>query len=345
MDALKENYDRVLLVVCAVIALALGVMLTLKAQSLPDQFARSEATQRADFGESQVDVATSATTHLDSKPAWVSSTMPGVPQKPLPLMKSPPIWVKNGEEIDLLDPSSPQICSGIDNAYVTAHDLDAGRSDLKELDEDGDGFNTLEEFTNGKTDPNDDKSHPPFTLKLSLADVKVDNYTHEFRTEGGATGGHGIRETLELFQGGPARPRRTHFLAIGDTFGFHPGHENRYKLVDFVKKEIPDPAGGIPKNESELTIEDTQTDEQFKLKYREPRVTPTSYAVFNYSLPGFEGDIEGFFKVGDTFQLPNDPDNTYEVVELKGTVADGAKVRKKGAAGETPVDISIPPKA
>ena len=138
--------------------------------------------KKAEFGQATADSIKNSIDHISREVKWATPTLEGVPEKPLPLTRSIPIWVKNNEEIDLLDPSSPQIRPPLDNAWAFKYGASVGRDDLLTLDEDNDGFTTLEEFEGGKTDPSDADSHPPYASKMTLSEIKEDTYSLIFRT-------------------------------------------------------------------------------------------------------------------------------------------------------------------
>ena len=119
---------------------------------------------------------------------------------------------------------------------------------------------------------------------------------------------------------------------------------DRYTITGFEKRTVPGTTAGLEKPAHKLTIADAVAGEPFELEYRNPRIIKTYFAVFYYALDGNEAKI-GPLKVGETFSLPNDSNTTYELIELKGELAAGAKIRKKSAAGTTPKDISIFPGA
>lgn len=345
MESLKRNYDRVLLAVAALVALVFGGMMAMKALGLSKQFNRAEAPERAVLGDSGEEAVATASNHLDNRVNWLSPPMPGVPQKPLPLLVSVPVYVQNGAEIDLLDPASPKIRPPIDNAYIFDHRLPGGRSDLLELDFDDDGFNTLEEWSDGKTDPRDKESHPPFTSKLKLADVKTDRYTLSYRTGSDPAGDFSIREETELFPTIPPRPvprKKSHFKTMNKPFGDHPGHEDRYQITGFQHKMVPGGAGGAPQPAHIITISDAKG-APFTIDFKDSYILPTHYAVFHYALPGFNQPLAGAFKVGDVFELPGDPGTKYKVLELSGKVEDGAMIQQLPAPGGTPKDLKILP--
>ncbi|MFP6871921.1 MAG: Amuc_1099 family pilus-like system protein [Verrucomicrobiales bacterium] len=346
MKFLKSNYDRVLAIVMGIVFLGLGILAVKNSLSLSEEFNRQEVTETADYGFNGEDSAKIASAHLAKEVKWQTPTMPGIPQKPIPLTRSVPIWVnKDNVEIDLLNPASQKIRPPLDNDWAFKHGLNVGRTDLLRLDEDKDGFTTQEEFESGKTDPNDPKSHPDYTNKLSVIEIKEDSYSLQYRTGDNPEGEFGIREEATRYEANPRRvppKRKSHFLKLDVNFGTHPGHRDRYKITGFEKRTVPGAAGGLPKQAHKLTMADAVTGESFVLEYRDPRTIYTYFAVFRYALPGKEANI-GPLKLGDTFELPNDPAITYELIEVKGPLADGAKIRKKSPAGETPKDITIMP--
>ncbi len=341
MESLKENYDRVILGVCAVIAIALGSLLTLKALALPDQYTQSFQTEGKDPNDTGVEIVRAASAHLEDAGAWESPSLEGVPMKKLPLFKSVPIWVRGTpvdpsdpqnsdfrwKEYDLLDPSVEPMHEGLGNRYIYDHQLNAGRSDVADMDPDGDGFSNGEEFADGKTDPNDPNDFPPLTNKLSLAKVEATNYVLEYRIADPRE--HSIRETLTDFAGEDV-DRKTEWYPMGATFGSFEGYENRFTLQ--AHQEV----GG----NDVLTLLDTATNQPFQIARREPYPFPTYYAVFHYAHPAHEGILEGVFKVGDRFSLPNEPGVEYEVTELTGDVATGAKILRHAPGGTpTPIDV------
>ena len=351
MESLIRNYDRILAIVMGIVFLGLGVLVVKKSLGLSEEFIRREISGTADYGLNGQDSAKAASAHLGKELKWQTPTMPGIPQKPIPLTRSVPIWVKGGVEIDLLDPSSPKIRPPLDNDWAFRHRLDVGRTDLLGLDEDGDGFTTEEEFESGKTDPNDPKSHPDDTNKLSLLEIKEDSYALIYRTGDNPEGEFGIREEATRYEANPPRvppKRKSHFLKLNTKFGTHPGHKDRYMISGFEKKTVTGTLGGLPKAAHKLTVADAVTGESFVLEYRDPRAIKTYFAVFHYALSGKEAKL-GPLKVGDTFTLPNDTAITYELIELTGIASKGVKIRKKSPDGATPKDITIlpgdPPKA
>ena len=347
MEFIKTNYDRVLMVVAALLAVVFGGMLALKAMGLKSEFERPAAVPKSEFGESGEEAIAGAAKHFAGDFAWSSPTMEGVPQKPLPLFVPVPIYVKNGVEIDLLDPQSPDIRPPIKNAYIFEHRLDGGRSDLNTLDLDGDGFTTEEEFLSGKTDPNDPQSHPALTDKLFVAEIKTDTYRLSYRTGDNPEGDFGVREETDLFLTDPPRdqPRKkSHFIRMNVEFGAHPGHEKRYKITAFEQKEVPARIGDGVNKIGIVTVADAQG-APFKLEQREARVVNTHYALFHYSLPAVDATLARAYKQGEKFKLPGAPELEFEVLEVPADASQGVKIRQLAGPDGTPKDLVIMPLA
>ena len=338
---MKKNYHIIVLAVVIAFGAFLGWMCI---SGTAEEFNSDVvANPKKNFGEATAASIQNSIDHLSRDVKWITPTLDGVPEKPLPLTRSIPIWVKNDEEIDLLDPSSPQISPPLANSWAFKYGVDVGRSDLLSLDEDNDGFTTEEEFLGGKTDPGDEKSHPPYTSKMVLSEIKEDTYALIFRTGDNPDGEFGVREEATRYEAEPARvpPRRkSHFLKMNAVFGTHPSHEDRYQIKAFEKKTKPGGAGGIPTPAHLLTVSDKKSGSDFQLEYKVPKVEKTFFAVIDFQLPGSESQI-GPLKVGESFELPVEPGVKYEVVNLEGTLENGVKLRKTGAEGASPEDITI----
>ena len=338
---MKKNYHIIVLAVVIAFGALLGWMCI---SDTGEEFNSDiNVTPKKNWGEATAALIQNSIDHLSRDVKWTTPTLDGVPEKPLPLTRSIPIWVKNDEEIDLLDPSSPQISPPLANSWAFKYGVDVGRSDLLSIDEDNDGFTTEEEFLGGKTDPGDEKSHPPYTSKMVLSEIKEDTYALIFRTGDNPDGEFGVREEATRYEAEPARvpPRRkSHFLKMNAVFGTHPSHEDRYQIKAFEKKTKPGGAGGIPTPAHLLTVSDKKSGSDFQLEYKVPKVEKTFFAVIDFQLPGSESQI-GPLKVGESFELPVEPGVKYEVVNLEGTLENGVKLRKTGAEGASPEDITI----
>ena len=341
---MNKHYDKIILVFVVIVTVALAAVWIPGYLELKTKFQVDERSSgKAIFGEASADGIQETVDHLQRDVKWVTPTLEGVPEKPLPLTRSIPIWVQNDKEIDLLDPDAPKIRPPLDNSWAFKYGVNVGRDDLLTLDEDNDGYNTLEEFNGGKTNPSDPESHPAYATKLTLSEIKEDTYALIYRTGDNPEGEFGVREEATRYEADPPRvpPRRkSHFLKMNTDFGTHPGHEDRYKITAFEKKTAPGGAGGIPVPAHLLTIADKTSGKEIKLEYKKSILETTYYAVIDFQLPGSESKL-GPFKVGESFELSTEPGAKYEIIELQGTLEKGVKLRKTGSDGASPQDITI----
>ncbi|RZO12186.1 MAG: hypothetical protein EVB09_12310 [Verrucomicrobiaceae bacterium] len=341
---MNKHYDKIILVFVVIVTVALAASWVPGYLGLNEKFQLDQKSSgKALFGEASADGIQETIDHLQRDVKWVTPTLKDVPQKPLPLTRSIPIWVQNDKEIDLLDPDAPKIRPPLDNSWALKNGDSVGRNDLLSLDQDNDGYTTLEEFNGGKTDPSDPESHPAYATKLTLSEIKEDTYALIFRTGDNPDGEFGVREEATRYEADPPRvpPRRkSHFLKMNTDFGTHPGHEDRYKITAFEKRTQPGGAGGIPVPAHLLTIADKTSGKEFKLEYKKSKLETIYYAVIDFQLPGSEAKL-GPFKVGESFELSAEPGVKYEIIELDGTLEKGVKLRKTGPSGASPQDITI----
>ncbi|MDA7605142.1 hypothetical protein OAK04_01260 [Verrucomicrobia bacterium] len=341
---MNKHYDKIILVFVVIVTVALAASWIPGYLGLNEKFQLDQKSSgKALFGEASADGIQETIDHLQRDVKWVTPTLKDVPQKPLPLTRSIPIWVQNDKEIDLLDPDAPKIRPPLDNSWALKNGDSVGRNDLLSLDQDNDGYTTLEEFNGGKTDPSDPESHPAYATKLTLSEIKEDTYALIFRTGDNPDGEFGVREEATRYEADPPRvpPRRkSHFLKMNTDFGTHPGHEDRYKITAFEKRTQPGGAGGIPVPAHLLTISDKTSGKEFKLEYKKSKLETIYYAVIDFQLPGSEAKL-GPFKVGESFELSAEPGVKYEIIELDGALEKGVKLRKTGPSGASPQDITI----
>ncbi len=168
MDWIKANYDKALLGVCGVVALACGGWKIMDSMSFPKLTGKGNdsVVEKSEFGDSKAaDIVKDSYTRLKEVAKIKSpSFTPGLPARlfsPLPTVKP-----AEGESINLLAADSPLVRPPIDNKWLYENNLDITRSDIATLDNDADGFNNTEEWK-AKTNPLDSTSYPDFTSKLT----------------------------------------------------------------------------------------------------------------------------------------------------------------------------------
>jgi hypothetical protein len=280
MHWLKQNYDLsilglgVLLIAASALLFVLPASEELSQTILPSSPARTQ-NQSA---EATIEQIRKASALLESTPK-ISSTQSTDPTLRSSPFVSHPFILKDGKLLDPLQ-GSEKIHPPLDNAWIITHRLDYSDLGVKNRDPDGDGFSNAEEFQ-GKTDPNDPLSTPPSFTKLRLVQFTPIPFRLEFK---GDPSGEGKEFQINLKDlSGRAR---TQYKKLGDLIEAGPDRPP-YKIVSYEKKEGPN-ARGVLSDLSELTIENTVTDEKIILVYNLEKNDPASVGTFKNELNGEE---------------------------------------------------------
>lgn len=205
MEAIKTKYDRILLGLCALVAIIIGGFVLFKALTFKSQFIPpgSAGKELADFGEVKSEMIAKASTALQTR---IERGAAKIGEKTLDLMVSTPvIKTVDGTPIDLLDPSAQQLRPPIDNAWLYNNELDLTREDIASNDDDGDGYTNLEEFE-GKSNPRNRTDVPPFYTKLRYTECVKDPLSLKFSVYNAPE--------VQLTRTEPAR--KNEFLKVGD---------------------------------------------------------------------------------------------------------------------------------
>ena len=301
MQNRNGNYEKVLLGITAVIALGVAGYLVWSSQSFSERLVRRPGSSKNDPGQPPTELINQTLKLLTEKTTWISPVIKG---KPVPLNKSV-LLVKKGDQLYDLQLEDPQLRPPMTNSYLVSNDLPNILSpNVGDLDADSDGFSNLEEF-NKKTNPRDDKSHPPFTDKLVLKRritfdyiIKLNSSSPPYQVQ---------RLTPE--------PRVSKFVSPGEEFGFDRGVV-RFQVKAFNPKKVADPAVG-EKDVSELVMLDKSSNKEFTLV----RGSETNLAEYEAEFEFTLGDRPTrTVKKGDTFQIPG-IGSTYRLLEIEETSA------------------------
>lgn len=306
----ESNYDKIILTVSAVLALAVAGYLFMLKSSFADKLVSSSSTPKSEFGVIPVEEVKAAVGNLQKTFNWVS---PVRANKPVPLNKSIPIVLKEGQLYDMFV-ETPPLRPPMTNKFLRDYDLDYLSPNVGDLDPDEDGFSNVEEFNKG-TNPKSPTDHPPVTDKLFFKERVQNSYILTLQSP-----------ALPLLIQRTEPSRGSVFVqAVPSAFGFEKGIEPRFKALEFTKKETPD-----HKDVSELQVEDVATAQKFTLVYRVP-----------YNLAEFQVKLEYRLKVvqelpaikkGDTFRLP-EVATTFKVLEIAEDSATVAEL-KDGVPGK-----------
>lgn len=315
----KSNYEKVIIIICALAALAGSGWLIYQSLGFSETIATEPAVPKKDFGEIPIEQVRSAITHAATPTQpW---TAPVIKEKPVPLNKSVLLVLKDEQPYDLYVEDSPgPLRPPLTNRFLREYSLPYEHPNVADLDGDNDGFSNLEEFE-GKTDPTNATSHPPITNKLFL----VRRLAKDFRVT--------LKSAASPYQvATPDDVKRKNWFVAGEGDSF--GTDNRFTLVKFERKVVPDDRLG-ERDVSELTIKDNARNNTVVL------VKDVESNIADYS-----AELEFRLKTisaitvpkGETFRIPGFDATTYRLLEVN---EDDAKIAPLNSAGEagTPVEV------
>jgi hypothetical protein len=335
MQKAQGNFERLILICAALLAIATGGWFVRSTFSFPETLVRKEGKEKPFAGEVPVDRIEQATARAASDPqAW---NAPIRSNKPVPLFKSVLLLLKNSEPDNIIDmfTETPPIRPPMTNKWLREANLPKiGESaaylipNVGELDADGDGFTNLEEFearheadgrdVNG-TNPIDPKSHPPITDKLTLAERVAHNYRII------------LRSSSPPFQIATQDAKKKNwFINEGGRFG----DGDRFLAGKLEKKVVPDPKLG-EKDVSELEVEDTVRKTKFPLILGVETNLADYEAVFDFHLKVQE---QVKCMKGESFRIPSAPDTTYKVIDIQ---EDSAVISPLDSGGNAEKQIII----
>ena len=307
MTWVKQNYDRFLLALFAAALLACAGLLFNNVRGYNSIFEtlKGQVKQNRNI---PVNVSperiTNEQKHVDQPDTWNSRMLES--NQRLPLFVSVPYIAKSevsdsGQTKSVLinpytnDPSG-MLHPPVPNAWLIEHNQDMLAQNVLDQDTDGDGFTTLDEWQ-GKTDPTDPKSHPPYWSKLVL--TKFVRVPFRLRYDAG-TGPFQIN-TLDL-------DSPTQFLKVGDAV-----KGTKFKITKYeAKRQMVD---GLNKDVSEVTLTNIESGENIVLPKQTEVDSPTTYAVLTYLWTGKPFAV----KKNQEFTLKPEDNVKYKCVDLSDT--------------------------
>lgn len=290
MESIKTKYDRVLLGLCAFIALVIGALLIFNILSFNGQFTAppKSGSGTANIGTDKSEDAAKALAALGEKVERQPLRLAG--GRVADLFVSTPV-VKTAENavITLMDEAAPQLRPPISNAWLYNNELDLTRSDVAAMDDDGDGYTNLEEFE-GKSNPRSRTDVPPFYTKLQYKECVKEPLSLRFAIYNNGE--------IQLSRTEP-KPSKSAFLKVGDTFSVEP----RFKITKVEMRE--DKAGGVTEQKPVLIIDDSMAKgaPPLEIKLGQTVERPKLSARIVDQLSG----KEYIQKEGDEFELPKLP--------------------------------------
>lgn len=322
MKWLEKNYDKMILLVVGLAAVAVSALLVKSIMGFSGRFERPAVQPRSELAETGIADVRLAQRLMEEPFVWRAPQIGG---RPIRLNTSITVVERAGDGgnviVDMENPASPPLRPPMTNLWLLEHQLDFLRSDVGDLDTDGDGFTNLEEFTAG-TNPRDPQSHPPLTDKLFVSERVPHPYVIVYQA--------GTPPTLQIRR---VEPNTTsQFVDIGATL-FR--DDNRFIIRGFEARQDPSAPPG-QQDSSEVEIEDTVRGETFTLVRGRQVDRGDASAVFTYTL---HSEQELRVREGQQFQLPNAPSVTYKLIDINDT---RALISPLDAAGNPAGEIEIP---
>ena len=306
MAWIKQNYDRFLLAVFALVLLVSAGLLIANARGYSDVFS---PLQNQPAPDPKPDVTVDKE-NIDKKLEKLAA--PDLWQTRsqgkylLPLIVSVPYIAKTEADgtktkVNPVEEGSAPLHPPVPNQWLIDYKQDLLSPNVLEQDADGDGFSTLDEF-NGKTDPSNKDAHPPYWTKLYLKRFVRVPFHLRFEAKNGAS--FFINETDNEDAG-------TQVKKLGETVVL-----GKYKFKLSAYKEKYDTSQGFKKDVSELTLTNIDTGQVVVLPKGEDVDSPTTYAVLDYTWTGLK---EFAVQRDGEFTLAPENNVKYKVLELSDT--------------------------
>ncbi|MEA3188146.1 MAG: hypothetical protein QOD99_1976 [Chthoniobacter sp.] len=314
MDWIKKNYDQAALLLVSFVLLAMSVWLFLNAAHFSETFEslRGDVVHNDKVSIADLSGLEQAKAALAKPAGWSPKAGTGS------LFASEKYILKDGQLISPLQKGQQALHPPVPNEWFDQNHLDILSDGALADDPDGDKFSNLEEF-NGKTDPQDKNSHPAYVTKLRL----VKAIQQPFRL------------LFQAYDGDPAKPdslnfqlntvdvkQPTLFLKLGD-----PIPKTKFKILSFAIKKEVNKKTESEEDVSELTVQNTETNDKVVLVLAKMANSPDSYALFKYLWDGSQFPV----KKDKTFSLKPTEEIVYKLVDIKDTEAliENAKTGEK----------------
>ena len=291
MEWLRSNYDRAAVLAAAAFLILCAIFIFLRAETSRNSSARCEnaAAPNHTIPAGRAPEIVEAIHNLQSPPQWSFSGRSGlfVPEKHFIGANGQPATLKNTQ----LHPPVP-------NEWLEEFGLPLAEGDVLTQDPDGDGFSNLDEWE-GKTNPTEKSSHPPYTALLRCALSRREQFPLVFTSSVGDI--FGINN---LDRNKPTQFRKSGDLVAG----------TKFKITGYTEKHDTD-RNGDTVDVSELTLEQVDTHDEITLVKEKTATSPESVATFVYTWGGSEETFA--VKKDQEFSLKPRTEIKYKLLEVR----------------------------
>lgn len=291
MESLKTKYDRILLGLCALIALAIGGLVVAKTFTFEKEPPPTDDGRRnADLGEDRAEDVARTLAALSETVVRKPKLLEDGIEADL-MVATPALKTADGGVIEIFGPSAVQLRPPIDNKWLYENDLDITQVDIATEDTDGDGYTNTEEFI-GKSNPRNRADTPPAYTKIRYVETIRKPLSLRFNSYNESTGKIALQRVEP--------DSRTDFnLSIGGKFA----HDPRFKAERVEMRDVQD--GNVIRRVPFLILTDEQRPDDPVIELQRNQVVqrPTLTAKLLDGLGGSEIIVEE----GQEFELPKMP--------------------------------------
>lgn len=325
---MKDKYEKVILGVAVVIAIAMVALGVLKLGAVEADFPPpGERPSGANPIPSEPFITKNAA-HLSNPPKLEQAvTDKG---RPVDCHTGVPLYVRKNVDlkltVDLEDPDGEPVHPPIPNSWFIKHGMskEIGFGNAPQLDFDADGFSNLEEYKVG-TKPNDKNSFPSLFAKIKISSIDFERWVMRFSDSG--NGSYTFRITGTADQQKRKIENKNRFdtpIKVGDTFFATEPYKGRFKLEEIFEKQVRN----IPKKFAK--VQDLQAGKGNR-NYEIASSTRDQKEVKDFTVrlfldtPDHRDNIFAL-EEGASFSLPFDKEAAEKPYTLKEIGADGTTI-------------------
>ena len=343
MSQLPKNFEKILLGVGGVVAVACVGLGFMKSSAVENDFNREAPTSGGkEIEVPQASATSKAVSSLTSDREIEKAETPD--GRPVDVFVGIPLFAdKNNPNIPV-DPANPAVKAvheGIPNKWWIETGADMTHANSPDRDDDGDGFTNREEFE-GKTHPVDAKDFPPLVNKLAYVKDESTMWYVQFGLEsGGKWAPRFVGLTPDKKTKLQNRVSAVEMLAVGDTFFKEGAFANRFKFTGIEEREVQSERTGLAQKVKFALYEDLKANKPGE-KYESQAGLPEAeleakayydrIAVLDLRAIGYAGKE---FKVEEKTKFALPPDAAEKNYLLKKVTPAGIEVEYTDAGGKT----------